>query len=176
MKTRLFALLFGTLLLLAACAPAPAPAESGSGNDSAPEGSGSASQELVPAYFGDWEVTSCLGTAPACAMSQEELDACVGLTVSYKEDEFTAEGVTCGFQPGTAYVEDIVTAENFAAACQTELSDLGVPASMLVHVTVDIQGDAGQARLLGRDLFVLDSGSLLIYCDGAFFRAERMSA
>jgi len=175
MRTRLFALLFCTLLLLTACASTPAPAGSGSGDVSVPEGSGSASQELVPAYFGDWEVTTCLGTAPVCAMSQEEMDACVGLTVSYEADKFTAEGITCEFQPGTAYAEDIVTAENFAAACRTELSDLGVPASMLVHVTVDIQGDIGQNRLLGRDFFILDSNSLLIYCDGAFFQAERMS-
>ena len=44
---------------------------------------------------------------------------------------------------------------------------------MLLHVTVNIQGNIGQNRLLGRDFFVLDGDSLLIYCDGAFFQGER---
>ena len=44
---------------------------------------------------------------------------------------------------------------------------------MLLHVTVNIEGNIGQNRLLGRDFFVLGSDSLLIYCDGAFFQAER---
>lgn len=118
-------------------------------------------------------MVSSPGTAPICAMSQEEIDACVGLSISYGEDAFTAEGLTCEFLPGTAYAEDIITAEAFTAACQVEPSQLGVSASMLLHVTVDIQGDIGQNRLLGRDFFVLGSDSLLVYCDGAFFLAER---
>lgn len=177
MKKRFAALLAGVLLLLSACAPRPAPAASGGGSG-AVSAAGSLSGELEPpvvepSYFGDWEVTALLGTAPACAMSQEELDACVGLTMSYETDRFTAEGLTCEFLPGTAYAEDIVTAETFTAACQLSPEELGVEASMLLHVTVGIQGNLGQNRLLGRDFFVLGTDSLLIYCDGAFFQAER---
>lgn len=170
MRTRIFALALGALLLLTACGPKPAPAESGAVSGS----SASSSQgEIVPAYFGDWEVTACLGTAPVSAMSQEEIDACIGLTMSYGADSFTAEGLTCEFQPGTAYAEDVITAEAFQAACGLAPAELGVTASMLLHVTVNIEGEVGQNRLLGRDFFVLDSDSLLVYCDGAFFRAER---
>lgn len=169
MHTRIFALALGALLLLTACGPRPAPAESGAVSGS----SGSSQEELVPAYFGDWEVTACLGTAPVSALSQEEIDACIGLTMSYGADSFTAEGLTCEFQPGTAYAEDIVTAEAFQAACGLPLEELGVTASMLLHVTVNIEGNVGQNRLLGRDFFVLDSDRLMVYCDGAFFQAER---
>ena len=93
--------------------------------------------------------------------------------MSYEAEKFTAEGLTCEFLPGTAYAEDIVTEEDFTAVCGLEPSDLGVTASMLLHVTVNIQGNIGQNRLLGRDFFVLDGDSLLIYCDGAFFQGER---
>ncbi len=172
MKICLSVWLVSIALLLSSCGPGPAPADSGAVSGSA-SSQGDASGNLTPSYFGDWKVTALLGTAPACAMSQEELDACVGLTVSYEADRFTAEGLTCEFVPGTAYSENIITAEEFTAACQLEPSELGVSASMLLHVTVGIQGNIGQNRLLGRDFFVLDGASLLIYCDGAFFRAER---
>lgn len=172
MKIRLPIILLSLVLFLSACGTKPAPAESGAVSASA-SGQGDASSDLAPSYFGDWEVTAALGSAPSCAMSQEEIDACVGLTISYGEDSFTAEGLTCEFLPGTAYAEDIITAEAFTAACQLEPSELGVSASMLLHVTVDIQGNIGQNRLLGRDFFVLGGDSLLIYCDGAFFQAER---
>lgn len=172
MKIRLSVWLLSIVLLLSACGPGPAPAGSGAVSGSA-SGQEDASGNLTPSYFGDWKVTALLGTAPACTMGQEELDACVGLTVSYEEDRFTAEGLTCEFLPGTAYAEDVVTAEGFETACGLAPSELGVSASMLLHVTVGIQGNLGQNRLLGRDFFVLGSDSLLIYCDGAFFHAER---
>lgn len=171
MRIRVFALVLGALLLLPACGPKPAPAESGS--VSGGSSSDSSQGEVVPAYFGDWEVAACLGTAPACTMSREEADACVGLAVSYGKDSFTAEGITCEFSPGTAYAEDIITAEAFQTACGLKPADLGVSASMLLHVTVNVEGEPGQNRLLGRDFFVLDSDRLMIYCDGAFFQAER---
>ena len=91
----------------------------------------------------------------------------------FGDDSFTAEGITCEFLPGTAYAEDIVTAEGFETACGLAPSELGASASMLLHVTVNIEGNIGQNRFLGRDFFVLGSDSLLIYCDGAFFQAER---
>lgn len=173
MKARFFTILLGILLLLSACGPKPAPADSGALSSAASSQGDASEPAIVPAYFGDWEVTAALGTAPACAMSQEEIDACVGLTISYEKDKFTAEGLACEFLPGTAYAEDIITAEEFTAACGLELSELGVDASMLLHVTVGIQGNLGQNRLLGRDFFVLNEDSLLVYCDGAFFQAER---
>lgn len=174
MNVRFLAIMLSALLLLSSCGDRSAPADSGTASGSGPDGSGSSSQqEILPAYLGDWEITAALGNAPSCAMSQEELDACVGLTISYGEDRFTAEGLTCEFLPGTAYSENIITAEEFTAACQLEPSELGVSASMLLHVTVGIQGNIGQNRLLGRDFFVLDSDRLLVYCDGAFFQAER---
>lgn len=169
MKIHLSVILLSAILLLSACGPAPKEGAVSSGTSA----SASEPEAIVPAYFGDWAVTACLGTAPTCAMSQEELDACVGLTFSYGEDSFTAEGITCEFLPGTAYAEDIVTAEGFETACGLAPSELGVSASMLLHVTVNIEGNIGQNRLLGRDFFVLGSDSLLIYCDGAFFQAER---
>ena len=161
------------LLLLSACQTPPDPADSGSAAGSVSGSDASGDEAMVPAYFGDWEVVSSPGTTPACAMTQEEVDACIGLAVSYGADQFTAEGLRCEFLPGTAYAEGILSAEEFSAACGLELSQLGVSASMLLHVTVDIQGSAGQNRLLGRDFFVLGSDSLLIYCDGAFFLAQR---
>lgn len=173
MRIRIFALVLGALLLLSACGPRPAPAESGSGAVSGATSSTSSREEVLPAYFGDWKVTSCLGEAPVSAMTREEMEACVGLTMSYGEDQFTAEGLTCEFLPGTAYAEDIITAEAFQAACGLSPAELGIEASMLLHVTVNIEGNVGQNRLLGRDFFVLDSDSLLIYCDGVFFQAER---
>lgn len=172
MRIRIFALVLGALLLLSACGAKTAPSESGAVSAST-SGQEDASGNLVPSYFGDWEVTAALGSAPSCTMTQEEIDACVGLTISYGEDKFTAEGLTCEFLPGTAYAEDIITAEAFQAACGLSPSDVGATASMLLHVTVDIQGNIGQNRLLGRDFFVLGGDSLLIYCDGAFFQAER---
>lgn len=170
MRTRIFALALGALLLMTACGPKPAPAGSGGGSGSSAV---SSQGEIVPAYFGDWTVTACLGTAPISAMGQEEMDACIGLTMSYGEDSFTAEGLTCEFLPGTAYAEDVITAEAFQAACGLSPAELGIEASMLLHVTVNIEGNIGQNRLLGRDFFVLGGDSLLIYCDGTFFQAER---
>ena len=173
MKTRLFMALLAAVLLLSACGPKPVPVDSGISSGLSSSQEEASSPTVVPAYFGSWAVTACLGTAPACAMSQEELDACIGLTVSYGEDSFTAEGITCEFRPGTAYAEDVITAEAFQAACGLSPEELGVMASMLLHVTVNIQGNIGQNRLLGRDFFVQGGDSLLSYCDGAFCQAER---
>ena len=153
MKIHLSVILLSAILLLSACGPVPKEGAVSSGTSA----SVSEPEAIVPAYFGDWAVTACLGTAPTCAMSQEEL------TFSYGEDSFTAEGITCEFLPGTAYAEDIVTAEGFETACGLAPSELGASASMLLHVTVNIEGNIGQNRLLGRDFFVLGGDSLLIY-------------
>lgn len=175
MKTRLFALLLSAALLVSCGGKAGGGSASQAG---VPEGPASAgqeqepSQEIVPSYFGQWVVTSWAGSTPDCAMTQAEINDCIRLAVECEAGCFTAEGETCEFLPGTAYVEGILTAEEFQTACGLSLEELEVDAAMLLHVTVDIQGEAGQARLLGRDFFVIGE-RLLIYCDGAFFWAER---
>lgn len=165
MSSKRFLLVFA-LLLLTSCAsrtappPEPAPGSASS----------SAREEFQPAYFGDWETLSSPGAAPGCALSQEELDALTGTALSYTGERFTTGGQSWSLSPGAAYAEGIVTAQDFETACQMPLSQLGIDAAMLLHVTVNLQGDE---PLLGRDFFVLDSDRLLLYHDGAFFLAER---
>ena len=168
MKKRILTLVLSVLLLTSCGGGAGSAGTSGSSSEAG--GSSHAQGEVQPAYFGDWTVSSSPGSAPGCPLSQEEMDALLGTALSYAQDAFTTGGQSWELPSGAAYGESIVTAQDFETACQLAPSELGVSASMLLHVTVNLQGDD---LLLGRDFFVLNSDSLLLYHDGAFFLAER---
>lgn len=116
-------------------------------------------------YYGTWKVTSCAGTTPVYALSQEEIDARVQTTVVYAGNSYTWNGEDTWI---SGYDTAQKTADEFQEEYRIPLSSLGVQAYKIIEVTADPGGDFGDT------FFVVDNDTLLIFQDGVFFTAERM--
>lgn len=115
-------------------------------------------------YYGTWKITGCAGTAPVYALSDEEINAKTGTTVSYTRNWYVWNG-TETWIPGYEIAQK--TADSFREDYRVALADLGVDADKIVEVTAD----SGEG--FGNYFFVVDKDTLLIFWDGVFFTAER---
>lgn len=116
-------------------------------------------------YYGTWKITGCAGTTPVYALSNEEIDAKTGTTVSYKGNWYVWNGEETWIPE---YNIAQKTADSFREDYRVALSDLGVQTDKIVEVTADL----GEG--FGNHFFVVDKDTLLIFWDGVFFTAERM--
>lgn len=129
-------------------------------------------QETAPAeaeksYFGDWQITECAGFASVSALSQEEADAYTGTTLTYQADAMsvgTEENIEVSGYEETPYQTAAMT-EDY----RVNPENLGIETEEMLSVFVGANGD-----YFGQYFFVLDENALLIYHEGAFFRAERV--
>ncbi len=124
--------------------------------------------------FGEWEIVSSPGVSPVlCTLSQEEIDACIGMKITYAEGEFITDGLKLEFL-SEGYACKMMPLEQFARNYQTELAQLGLKPEKVLNLRVGVQGTIGRRQLLGVNCCLLGDGSLLIVEDGVFFRAERV--
>ncbi len=117
-------------------------------------------------YYGDYLITECEGVSKAYAMSQEETDAAIGNTLSYHAASYSWNENTMA----TGYQEEIFSTERLSEDYGIEVSALGIMEKEVLAVTVLTEGD-----FIGQNFYVLDDNTLLVYYEGVFFKAERIS-
>lgn len=167
MKRKHLGLIAGLMLILAGCGPKAEPPitdykEAFTVESKVPD----TAEEKKEAFYGDWKVTSSLGTRDVYAMSQEDIEAMAGTSLKYEEGLFSWNGETAQVQE---YIMETLTAEALEADYQIKLSELGIVASNLTHIEVVTEGDVS----FGTQFYVIDDSTLMISSDGVFFEAKR---
>ena len=116
-------------------------------------------------YYGTWKITGCAGTTPVYALSEDEIAAYTGTTVSYTENGYGWNGGETWI-PGYSIAQK--TQDSFREEFGVALPELGVQAEKIVEVTAESR------EVFGNSFFVVDKDTLLILWDGVFFAAERV--
>lgn len=123
----------------------------------------------VAGYLKTFTVTSCRGTAYAYAMSQEEIDGCIGTTLSYQPSLFLYNGEPVEL-PQDGYLEEAYPTDQFTQDFKTTASDLGIEEEEVLSVTLNVEGN-----IFGNYFYVLDDDTILVYYEGVFFEGKAMS-
>lgn len=130
----------------------------------------------APAWLGTWTVTDCLGTAPEEPMDPELIEKTVGAELNYWEGSVLFLREDFGGGAGDPeYTESEMTPESFAEAYGVSLEDLGVEADVYLHVEMKVQASEPFFEDLGGRFLLLDGETMVLCCEGAFFRAEKTS-
>lgn len=123
--------------------------------------------------YGTWTVTEVQGTTPGCTQSQEEIDAFLGEQIAYSADRFVSSDWAYPLEDEDGYQTDIVRRDSFPPLYSMKLESLGIDKRSLRYIEILLPEWAEHDHPLGRELFVLDKNTLLLYRRGVFFRAER---
>lgn len=123
--------------------------------------------------YGTWTVVSCQGTTPGCTQSQEEINAFLGKQVAYSEDRFVSTDWTYALEDEDNYQTGTVRRESFPPLYSMKLESLGIDKRSLRYIEIVLPEWAEHDHPLGRELYILDKNTLLLYRRGVFFRAER---
>lgn len=125
--------------------------------------------EAKNTYLGDWKVTEFAGFSSVSALSQEEADGYVGMTISYQEAFMTGSAEEDETINVSGYEEMPYQTADLVADYKVNPETLGVEEEEVLSVYAQTEEDA-----FGQYFFVLDEYTLLIQQEGAFFRAERI--
>ena len=129
------------------------------------------SQEL---FYGTWTVTACQGKTPDCALTQEEIDRCVGWQITYSADRFASPGGEYPLEPSYAYQRDVVGKDDVSSRYGIELEELGIyNRRKLDYVHLFLPEETFWDTPLGKEYYIWNQNTILIYRGGVFFRAER---
>lgn len=129
------------------------------------------SQEL---FYGTWTVTACQGKAPDCVLTQEEIDQCIGWQITYSADRFASPDGEYTLEPSYAYQREIVGEDKFSSRYGIELEELGVyNRRKLDYAHLFLPEETFWDTPLGKEYYIWNQNTILIYRDGVFFRAER---
>lgn len=129
------------------------------------------SRELL---HGTWTIIACQGKTPDCALTQEEIDQRIGWQVTYSADRFVSPDGEYPLEPSYAYQRDIIGKDKFFSRHGIELEELEVyNRKNLDYVHLFLPEETFWDTLLGKELYIWNQNTILIYQDGVFFRAER---
>ncbi len=119
-----------------------------------------------PSYYGEWQIVSCICTAPVSALSNEEIEQILQTSLVYAEDSYIWNGNTLS---SPEYTQSVQTAEDFASSYRERLTfaDLGLDGDEIAAISID------NSDLLGNFFYVKDVDSLIICYEGVFFEALR---
>ena len=134
--------------------------------------------------YGVWEITGSRGPT---SWLQEELDQYIGVQLIYEEEQFTAGGQTyllkyareksyddlSTYQSKTIWREDKINVPGTVVT--RNFSTLGIETRKVCRVRAWLQEDTGGEIVLGQLFYILDLDTILVYCDGVFFQAERIA-
>lgn len=120
-------------------------------------------------YLKKFTVVSCRGTAYVSALSQEEVDEYIGVTLDYQDNVFLYNGEPIDL-PQDGYIEQPYPTEQFAQDFKTQASELGLTMDEVLSVTLNVEGN-----IFGNYFYVLDDDTLLVYYEGVFFEADSVS-
>lgn len=134
--------------------------------------------------FGQWEITGWRGYNP---WAQEELAPYLGIQIVYEQDRFIVDGQTHlvkynpkydsfygyeAYQTGVVWKEDR-TNNRPSALVAWRFDELGIQKRNVRWVEARLRDDPGKT-VLGQLFYILDWDTILVYCDGVFFQAERV--
>lgn len=145
-----------------------APSGSTDSAQSQPTGADATDAAEDTGYLKTFTVTSCRGTAYAYAMSQEEIDGCIGTTLSYQPSLFLYNGEPVEL-PQDGYIEEAYPTDQFPQDFKTTASDLGIDEEEVLSVTLNVEGN-----IFGNYFYVLDDDTILVYYEGVFFEGKAM--
>lgn len=123
--------------------------------------------------YGTWTVASCQGTTPGCTQSQEEIDVFLGQQIAYSENRFVSTDWAYSLKDEEDYQDEVVWRESFPPLYSMKLESLGIDKRNLRYIEIALPEWAEDDHPLGRELYILDRNTLLLYRRGVFFRAER---
>ena len=127
-----------------------------------PDGFGE-SFNLENNYYGVWAVVGVQARTPGCTQSQEEIDAFLGAQVAYDGDRFVSADWAYPLESEDAYQTKVVWKESFPPLYSMTLEDLGIQQRNLRRVQITLpEGTEGDSPL-GREFFLLDTDTLLLY-------------
>lgn len=121
-----------------------------------------------PDYYGAYQVTGLRGTAAVYAMSDEEIEAEIGKTLSYGPDSLDYKEASIDLSP-EAYEEVAYPADQLYEDFRIRAFDLGITAEEIRAVSILVEGN-----FFGNYFFIVDTDTLLIYYEGVFFEAKRI--
>lgn len=116
-------------------------------------------------YYGEYHITACRGTAAAYAMSEEEIEETIGMTLDFQENRLAINGETIEI-PQNGYEEEMYQTSRFNDDFRVKASDLGITGDEVLAVSILAEGN-----YFGNYFFVVDEKTLLIYHEGVFFEA-----
>lgn len=126
-------------------------------------------------YYGHWEVQALAGTANVYALSQEELDDCIGTVIGYGGTSYTCK-MPAAYDLYTTrlsvsgYEEGADTEEDFLNNWRITPDSLGLNMDAVPCVTVGIS----EPDAFGAFFYMKDANTILVYYMGAFFEASRI--
>lgn len=134
----------------------------------------------APPYFGAWKVAECFGTTPENPMDPALIEKILGTELEYQAGyvRFDCARVGGGGAGDPAYEETELTPEAFRSAYGISLEGLGVEPDTYLSVAIDADYGASLESLkpfiqsLGSHFLLLNEETMLLCCEGAFFRAE----
>lgn len=134
----------------------------------------------APDCFGQWEIVGHRGPA---SRTQEEIEPYIGVRIVYEEERFTANGqvypleyvknysITSTYQSRTVWEEERVLVPNTTVV--RSFDSLGIEGRNVRRIWAQLQ-EKQDRIVLGELFYILDWDTILIYCDGVFFQAERV--
>lgn len=134
----------------------------------------------APDCFGQWEIVGHRGPT---SHTQEEIEPYIGVRIVYEEERFTANGqvypleyvknysITSTYQSRTVWEEERVLVPNTTVV--RSFDSLGIEGRNVRRIWAQLQ-EKQDGTVLGELFYILDWDTILIYCDGVFFQAERI--
>lgn len=118
------------------------------------------------AYYGSYTITDYWNKGMS-AWTNEEAEKQLYTVVTYSEEEMTWNGETCELPE---YETSWMTPEDFSDGFNgnVEPEELGLKNREKIHCV-----EVTNCDFLGGRFYIVDSDTLLIFCDGAFFTATR---
>lgn len=125
--------------------------------------------------FGTWEVTGVQAKTPGCTQTQEEINALMGLRITYEEDAFQS-GDQAWHLKYMEYKSTLVRDNSFPMLYSMQMESLGIDKNRMWRTELNATQSAQDANPLGLEFYVVDNDTILLYRKGVFFRAERRDA
>lgn len=120
-------------------------------------------------WYGDWEVVSCAGKSAVYALSEEEIQNCIGTQLHYDEADLTTYRIVESSidLTGAKIETKDMAPEDWDSLFRVRAQDLGIDHTV-ESVSLLVEGN-----IFGTYFMVLDDDTLLIPYEGVFFTAKR---
>lgn len=125
------------------------------------------SVEPSETFYGSWQIDATITTLPVSSLSVEDLESRLGVILTYEETLCTAGDIILD---SPDYQQSKLSDEQFAYDYSgLTLVDIGMSSGEVSAISIENSSDIGNV------FFIKDDTTLIIYYEGAFFAAIRIS-